>query len=437
LKKYFSSTSLLLFLVCVSTYAQDTLKQQRFSFHFQTTVVNQFKPAFHAPYTGGNSLKPEKDNQVSITGTLFAGLRLWKYASVFVNPEIAGGSGLSGALGVGASTNGETFRVGDPKPSIYLARLFIEQLIPLSKKKVFEETGFNSLGRYVPEKYLAITVGKISVADYFDDNRYSHDPRSQFLSWGLMSNGAWDYPANVRGYTPGVVLRFVSPRWELRYAAALMPHEANSNNMDWHINKSLSQSLEGGYNYSIHNRTGHIYGLLFFTMARMGSYSEALNSHADTIDITASRKYGRTKWGWGISFDQELADNLGMFIRCSWNDGRNETWAFTEIDRSISGGIRVDGNKWKRKYDEIGLGFVLSGLSDAHRNYLKAGGYGFILGDGKLNYGTENVLEVYYQAALFRNYIFLSGTYQFVLNPGYNIDRGPAHVLSVRLHVEI
>jgi high affinity Mn2+ porin len=418
-------------------YAQDTLNQEWVSFHFQTTIIDQYKPAFKAPYSGDNSLQPQKDNQLSVTATLYAGVRLWKYASVFVNPEMAGGSGLSGALGVGASTNGETFRVGDPKPSIYLARLYFEQLIPIGKKRTFADRDMNQLARYIPEQYISLTAGKLSMADYFDGNFYSHDPRTQFLSWGLMSNAAWDYPANVRGYTPGIVLQFISPKWEVRYGAALMPKTANGDKMNWDVKHSLSQTLEAVHNYTIHNRVGHLRVLGFYTYTGMGNYLQSLRLSPDSPDVMATRRYGRNKFGWGVSFDQELTDYLGMFMRFSWNDGRNETWAFTEIDRSISGGIVVKGSRWKRNRDEAGIALVISGLSDEHRKYVAAGGKGFILGDGRLNYGPENVFEFDYKASLYKDYLFLSVAYQLVLNPGYNIDRGPVNVFSVRLHAEI
>jgi high affinity Mn2+ porin len=420
---------------------KDTLKDHWLSIHAQATVINQFKPGFSAPYSGENSLSTQKESQSSMTSTLYLGVRLWKGSSVYFNPEIAGGSGLSGALGIGDATNGETFRVGSPAPQIYLARLFFRQIIPLRKEKVYQESDQNQLAMFVPTNYLSITIGKVGIADFFDDNIYSHDPRTQFMAWSLMDNGAWDYPANTRGYTPSVAVEFIAPNHELRYAFSLLPADANGNTMDWNVQRSGSHNLEYVHKHQFNKRKGAIRLLAFFNTTHMGNYKQSLdNSFGDSIppDITSNRMYGRSKYGFGINMEQEFNAEIGGFFRASWNDGKNETWAFTEIDRSVSAGIVWEGQRWKRPDDRIGLAYVTSGLSKPHRDYLKAGGKGFILGDGNLDYGWEHLTELYYSAALVKDHLFLSGTYQFLLNPGYNKDRkGPVHILSIRLHMAI
>lgn len=414
------------------------LSGERFSIHAQTTVINQFKPAFTAPYSGPNSLSTAKESQTSITSTFFLGMRLWKGASLHVNPEIAGGSGLSQVLGIAAATNGETFRIGNPAPKIYLARLFFRQIIPLSRQTTNQESDINVMGGPKPERYLAFTVGKIGAADYFDVNRYSHDPRTQFMSWALMSNGAWDYPANTRGYTPSAVAEYVSPKHELRYSFSLVPLIANGNAMNWDIRNAGSHTLEYTHNHTLGGRAGAVRALGFFTTTNMGSYRESLALNPEQPVIEATRRYGHTKYGVGFNVEQELTANLGAFFRASWNDGHNETWVFTEIDRSVSGGLVMQGTPWKRKEDNLGLAFVASGLSGPHRDYLAAGGQGFMLGDGRLNYGSEHLTELYYRATLVPRRLFLSGAYQLVTNPGYNRDRhGPVQVFSVRLHARV
>lgn len=419
--------------LATSTFAQQ--KQEKISVHGQMTVVNQYKPAFTAKYSGQNSLQPEKETQTSLTGTLYLGAKLWKGASFYFNPEIAGGSGLSGALGVAAAPNGETFRVGDPAPNIYLARVFLKQIFPLSNKKIFVETDQNQLGEMVPEKYFSITAGKVGIADFFDDNKYSHDARTQFMSWALMGNGAWDYPANTRGYTPSFVAEYVTPKNELRYAASLMPKTANGNDMNWEIGKSLSHTLEYTHKHSIKGKQGAVRVLGFYTYTRMGNYNEAVQLNPINADVESTRAYGRTKFGFGINIEQDLTQSLGCFARASWNDGKNETWAFTEIDKSMSVGFVMNGSKWKRANDNIGLAYVTSGISKEHRSYLKAGGSGFMLGDGNLNYSWEHLVELYYSAELIKGQMFLSGAYQMIVNPGYNVDRsGPVNVFSLRLH---
>jgi len=366
------------------------------------------------------------------------GVRLWKGASVFINPEIAGGSGLSEALGIAAATNGETFRIGDPAPKIYLARFFYKQVFALTSDKTYQTSDFNQLGEHLPSKYLSITVGKIGAADYFDDNKFSHDPRTQFMSWALMDNGAWDYPANTRGYTPSIVLEYVSPEHELRYGFSLVPLIANGNEMNWDVSKAGSHTIEYTHRHKIKNQKGAIRFLGFYTTANMGNYRQSIALNPVNPNIEDTRKYGNTKYGFGINAEQNITNDLGCFFRASWNDGNNETWAFTEIDHSISAGLSLTGKRWKRENDNIGFAYVASGISNPHKDYLKAGGRGFMLGDGNLNYSIEHLTELYYSTELVKNHIYLTGAYQFLVNPGYNRDRqGPVNIFSFSLHARI
>lgn len=417
----------------------DSTAAGRFSLHFQATYIVQWKPGFAATYSGANSLMPEEETRTSVTSTIFVALRAWKGATFCFNPEMAGGSGLSGALGIASSTNGETFRVGDPQPQFYNARLFLRQDIALSStmEKVEEEANEPACLR--PIERISITAGKICLADLFDLNRYSHDPRTQFLSWGLMSNGAWDYAANVRGYTPTIAIELFKGKNEFRYALALLPKEANGATMQWDL--ALSRAHVFGYtrHFMFKRRPGAVRLLAFHNTAPMGNYLESLaNAGPGQVpSIVSDRKNGRTKYGFAFNMEQQLAKDIGMFLRAGWNDGNNETWAFTEIDHTLSGGISLAGRAWHRPSDNMGLAFVLSGLSVPHREYLKNGGKGFMLGDGNLNYGLEQVLEFDYSCQVKPGALWFSGAYQFVMNPGYNTDCGPVSVFSLRLHLEI
>lgn len=433
--------SILLFLICgfiAKAQTNDTIKKENFSFHAQTTVIYQYKPGFSADYTGANSLQPQEESCNSVTTTLFLGARLWKNASIFVNPELAGGSGLSKVLGLADATNGETFRVGSTAPKIYLARAYVKQLFALSDTKQAEESDQNQLVGEIPESYISLIAGKICLSDFFDQNSYSHDPRTQFMNWGLMSNGAWDYPANTRGYVPSVVLEYVTPKNEIRFGISLLPIEANGLEMNWNISRSNSVTLEYTHNYSLSGKKGAIRFLTFLTNGRMGDYREsiALNPTAPVIEDV--QQYGNKKYGFALNAEQKLNDYLGCFARASWNDGHTQTWAFTEIDHSLSFGLSANGSRWNRTGDTAGVAMVASGISGGHKDYLGAGGYGFMLGDGKINYALEHVAEFYYSAELTKNQMYLSGGYQFILNPGYNQDRkGPVNVFSIRLHVNI
>lgn len=411
----------------------DSLKEELFSIHGQTTVITQYKPSFHAKYSGTNSLSAKEETKTSITATLFLGTRLWKGAGFFLSPEIAGGSGLSGSFGVAASTNGETYRVSDPAPSFEMGRIYFNQIIPLNQERVYQTDDIDQLNGKIPTKYIALTIGKISVTDIFDANKYSHDPRTQFMSWGLMNNGAWDFAANTKGYTPSFVVEWVMPQNALRYGFSLLPKVANGMKMNWHATKAGSNYLEYTHNYLFRGEKGSIRLLSYLNRADMGSYRESLELDPTSPDITKTEKSGRIKYGFGVNAEQDLNDFMGMFFRASWDDGHTETWAYTEIDRTASLGLVANGSRWNRKNDNIGLATVVSGLSNAHRDYLKAGGLGFELGDGHLNYGLENVTELYYSFALKDN-LFISGAYQFIVNPGYNKDRGPLNVFSLRVH---
>lgn len=436
-------------LICVFTYSQDSLerKSKRFTLHMQETTVSQYRPTFDAAYTGPHSQVPVDEWGTTVTSTLFGGLKLWKNAQAFVNPEIAGGHGLSSAFGIAAFTNGEAFRVGNPDPVIYVARAYFRQLIPLSKEKEWQEDGENKLATYVPKNYLSFTVGKVSIADYFDDNTFSHNPRNQFLSWGLMSNGAWDYPANTRGYTPSAILEYVSDKWEARYGISMMPTTANGNTMDKHVNKANANSLELKYKFKLGGQSGKISALAFYNTAFMGSYTAPnLISTPDSTKttgyrydyaVTASRQYGRSKYGYGLNVEQYLTEDLGLFARASYNDGKNETWCFTEIDRAASIGISIKGKRWKRDLDVVGAAYCISGLSKEHKAYLANGGLGFIIGDGRLNYANEHLFESYYSASFLKGQVVASLVYQFVANPAYNMDRGPINIYTVRMHFSI
>jgi len=415
-------------------------KPRNWSLHFQQTLIDQWHSDFNTPYSGDYSLADRESAKLSFTSTLFIGRRLWKGAGLYFNPEVAGGSGLSGARGVAGFTNGETFRIGDPAPNLYLARLYLRQTFALGTDAGVDEDDLNQLAGPRPKRYFAINLGKFSTADFFDQNSYSHDPRTQFLNWSLMSAGAWDYAANTRGYTVGGVLEYVTPEFALRFASTLMPTLANGPVLDFHYGTAHAETVELTKTYRLGGRQGTVRALGFRNVAAMANYREvvaralAIGKQPNTEDV---RQNGHTKLGFAFNAEQELTKNVGLFARLSYNDGKNETWAFTEIDQSVSLGAVSTGARWQRPDDRLGAAVVVNGISPEHRAYLAAGGYGFIVGDGALNYGLERIGEVYYSIALPRYHAAISPDYQFVVNPAYNRDRsGPVHVAAVRLHVE-
>jgi high affinity Mn2+ porin len=446
MKKVVCACVIALWCFCDIAFAQN----QNWSLHFQQTVISQHKPSFKVPYEGANSLSDTAETQTSLTTTIFIGRRLWSGAALFINPELAGGSGLSQARGIAGFTNGECFRIGNPAPAIYMARMFIRQDIALSDerngklgKHVIgeqhayptgkEDDGINSIAGERPLNRLTFVLGKFSIADFFDNNLYAHDPRTQFMNWSLMANGAWDYPANTRGYTWNALLEYVREKWAVRVATSLVPTYANGPTLNWSWSGNQSNTLEIEKSTNIMGLAGKVRVLGFYTTTIMGSYD--LAAQMTSPDITATRATGRNKYGVGINLEQAVAKDAGVFFRASINDGKNETWAFTEIDQAISAGY-VNTNPFGRQDDSFGVAVALNGISKEHRNYLNKGGYGFIIGDSKLpNYAAETISEIYYSAKI-TDWLTLSPNYQFIMNPAYNKDRGPVHAFALRVHSE-
>ena len=436
-------------LSCKLTTAQinkDTIKPNNWTTHFQFTTIVQSHSGFNSKYSGYNSLADSVETgATTVTATLFLGRKLWKGASFYFNPEISGGKGLSSSVGVAGALNGESYRVGATSPTVFLARAYLQQNIALGNTTYENVTDdVNQIAGKIPANRITISAGKFAIGDFFDDNKYAHDARSEFMNWSLMGNGAWDYPANTRGYTMGVVVELIKPKWAVRFSSVAVPRIANAPQMEYVISKAHSETFELERKLNINKRQGNIRLLISNSKSKAPSYSDGLKAITDgntfLLDVISGKAenntYGGKKFGAGYSFDQELTDYLGIFSRASWNDGMHATWAFTEIDQSFSIGLSVKGTQWKRAGDVAAIAIVLNGISASHREFLKAGGYGFIIGDGNLNYGSENIIEAYYNAHLSKTF-WLTFDYQFVNNPAYNKDRGPVHVFSIRGHIEI
>ncbi|MEC5144840.1 carbohydrate porin [Chitinophaga sp. 212800010-3] len=424
--------------------ADSTAPKSKWSIHFQTTIIGQRHSGFKSPYRGDNSLADTVEPTAqSLTATLFIGRRLWKNATFYFNPEVSGGKGLSSASGVAGALNGETYRVGAVQPQVFIARAYLQQHIPLGNTG-YEDVSddVNQVADRIPTSRITISAGKFAIADFYDDNSYSKDPRTQFLNWALWANGAWDYPANTRGYTEGLVVELIKPTYAVRVSTVAVPSIANYHTMEYNID-AHSETLEYEHKLKFGKRTGAVRVIGSTTYSRAPSYAqgmEALLNGKDTSVLSVIRgnskggSYGGHKYGLGLSIDQQLTDDIGAFCRVGWNDGKYATWAFTEIDRTVSGGIAIKGTKWKRPGDVFGVADVVNGISREHRDFLAAGGYGFIIGDGALNYGHENILEAYYNALLTK-FFQVTFDYQFVNHPGYNKDRGPVHVFGLRAHI--
>lgn len=415
------------------TTAAGTPGDAPWTLHAQSTFIDQMHPGFNAPYSGMNSLDPHQESKHTLSFTLFMGHSLWEGSAIYFDPECTQGEGLSDTLGIAGFPNGEGSRASSKTPQYDTARLFIRQVINLGGSQAKVEDDENQVAQSIDENHLTFTVGKMSATDVFDGNSYSHDPRTQFLNWALVDDGAWDYPADAKGYTGGFTAEWALPTRTLRWGLFMEPEVANELPLDDRVDKAFGQVFEWEERYSKGGRQGALRALVFWNRAHMGLYEAALEGPYPP-DVTLSRQY-RSKAGAGLNFEQELADGVGVFARAGFNDGRTETWAYTEIDQTLSAGVSISGKRWSRAGDTLGIAGVASGLSSDHRRYLEAGGYGFIIGDGRLNYEPEEILETYYNLKAFK-WLTIAADYQFVENPGYNHDRGPVNIFAVRIHAE-
>ena len=324
--------------------------------------------------------------------------------------------------------------MGNPEPAVIVGRLFLRQVIGLGGGTIPVDSGPNQLAGERDRDALTLTVGKVATTDFVDSNPVSNDPHTGFMSWGLWASAAYDYPADTRGYTYGLAADLTRDFWSIRAGVFCEPKVANGMEMELDLTKARGVVAEGEARYQLGELPGAVRALVFRNTADMGSYEEALAESPTSPDVTATRAQGRTKTGFAASTNQDLSGGLAAFLRVSYDDGRTESWAFTEIDRSVAGGLVLSGSRWGRADDRVGLGLVVSGLSNPHRSYLAAGGYGFIIGDGRLNYAPEVLAEAYYLVAVTRE-VFAGVNYQPIFNPAYNRDRGPVQVLTGRVHV--
>jgi len=427
------------------SFAQSPDSSTRFfswSLHFQQTIVEQYYPSFTASYSGANSFSDAGGNALSLTTTLFSGLRLRNIAELYFDPEISGGSGLSKVQGIAGFPNNEVVRIGTVAPSCYIARLFVQRTFNFGKSSTSVDDDVNQLSDVVSDNRLVFRIGKFSALDYFDNNSHSHDGRMQFMDWALVSNGAWDYPADTHGYTIGFTAEYLNASFSARFLAAMVSTKANGEVFDQDILANNGLAAEVDKPYLLFGQAGKARLLLYLNRENSVTYQDAFDagdlnlSGNATADSLGLRHSGTAKYGAGVNIEQAITGNTGVFFRAGWNDGRSESWMYTEIDQTISAGILAKGAYWKRGDDAAGVALVCSGLSDDHRRFLQAGGYGFILGDGALNYGPESVLEAYYSLSITK-FLQCSVFYQFVNNPGYNRDRGPVNIGSIRAHIEL
>jgi high affinity Mn2+ porin len=412
----------------------------RFWLSGQINFIFQAHPDFHADYSGPNSLSPHYDKATSRVMTLYTGVRLNRSTELLVDIEEAGGEALSTGLGLAGNTNLDIVRNPSLSKAPYLGRGMIHKVFALSKDKIENQRSYLSLFDELPRRRLEIRFGKFSMPDFLDVNSVGSDTHFQFSNWSVDNNGAWDYAADTRGYTVGVVADYEDRNWGFRFAEALMPKVANGIDLVWRPWQVHAENWEYELRRGIVPKKAGVIRLLAYTnYANMGIYRDAVAQFTQGLvlvpDITHHPWHVTRKYGFGVNVEQNLARNFTAFARWGWDDGRTESFAYTEIDSTFAEGVGVNGAKWRRKQDRAGVAFVSNGIKKDHQLYLADGGSGFLLGDGKLNYGRENILESYYTAHVWRG-IYIAPGAQHINNPGYNRDRGPVVVPTLRLHVE-
>ena len=424
-------------LNCTAGLAE-TAEQENWNAKFQSTYVWQEKRPMSADYSGTNSLSIDKEYSYSFTATVALGWRPWSGGELYLDPEAAQGVPLSSLTGLGGFTNGEMARTSGATLKVYRARLFLRQTWGDGGEQESVESAANQLGGMVDKRRWVLTAGNLSALDVFDANSYTHDPRTQFLNWSLMTHGAFDYAADARGYSWGLALERYVDDWVVRAGRFIEPQEPNQQQLDSRIFKHYGDQIELEHAHELNGQPGKLRLLAFRNRTKMSRYQDALDlaaANGDVPDINQVRTGEQVKYGFGVNLEQAIMGDGGVFMRASWADGGTETYAFTEIDRSLSLGTSIKGSRWTRSQDTVGLALVRNGLSQVHRRYLAEGGKGFFLGDGALNYKPETVLEAFYSLNLCKA-IWLTLDWQKIRNPGYNADRGPATVSSVRFHTE-
>ncbi len=424
--------SYFIFIATVVVAQTDETRKNNWTFHFMNTVVQQGHSSFHPLYSGIKSLDSNAETQITVRNTWFLGKRLGKNTSIYINPELAGGSGLSGVAGLAGFPNGEAFRVGSGAPKVYVARLFIRHQIPLNEEKELVTNGPNQLEEELATKRITITGGKFSLLDFFDGSQYANDGRTQFMNWSLMTGGAYDFASDTRGNTWGVVLEYFVPGRIIRFGAAAPSSTPNGPKFDFNFPNASGYNFDVRQNFKLFNRSATI-GLTTFLNNTLGAkFNDIKYARPDSV-LKYEKKYGQ-KYGFITNIEQEF-QRWAWFVTGSWANGKTENWGFTQIDRSANAGLVLFGYSWYRPNDRLGIAGAMNGLSPDQKNFLARGGNGFIIGDGKLNYEPEQIFEVYYSLRANQN-IYLTLDYQYIWNMAYNKDRGNISVWGIRSHVE-
>jgi high affinity Mn2+ porin len=412
-------------------------EDEAFAVHGQFTYVEQGTSGFNAPYRGTNSLSPNTRAETT-DATLYLGAKTWSGAEAWINGELDQGFGVDDTLGVAGFPSGEAYKVGRNQPYFRLQRAFVRQTFDLGGSPQKAEAAANQLAGSYSANRLVLWFGKFSVVDVFDTNQYAHDARADFLNWTAIDTGTFDYAADAWGYTVGAAAEWYQDAWTLRAGLFDLSEVPNSVHLDPGFHQ-FQTDLEMEHRHEVGERPGRLLLTVFESRGHMGLLDQAVQLAQDTampIDIAAVRSY-RSRFGVSLSLEQQIAADLGVFIRAGKAGGNVEAYEFTDVDRTLAAGLSLQGPIWHRTRDTVGLALINNGISAARERYLNAGGLGILIGDGRLPHpGPEQIIETYYSAAVWK-FLHLSLDYQWINHPAYNRDRGPASVIAVRLHAQL
>jgi high affinity Mn2+ porin len=417
--------------------------QDRINVHGQTTFVWQSYPAIRSPYQGPNSLPAPGQGRETVDATLYAGIRFWQGAEIWFNPEVDQGHGLAETHGAAGFPSGESYKLGFSYPYTRMQRAFLRQTINLGGESEKVDADINQFANTFTSNRLVLTVGKMGIPDIFDTNKYANNPKIDFLNWSLINAGTFDYAGDGWGYTYGGAAEWYQGRWTLRagvFDLSAMPAGGDSPEGAFLDSTFNNFELVGEIEerHQLWGQPGKLKITGYLERGRMGTYQDAINLAQLTgqpADINAVRTY-TSRPGVSINLEQQVTETVGVFARAGWADGTREPWDFTDIDRTFSGGAAFNGRSWGRPDDIIGIAGVLNNISSVHQVFFNAGGLGILIGDGQLpSPGLEEIFETYYSYA-FTQATKVTFDYQFINNPAYNTQRGPANAFAVRLHTQ-
>jgi high affinity Mn2+ porin len=414
------------------------VQSENWAIHGQSTLTWMGNLGFRSPYQGPQSLNGSANARETVDATLYLGLRPWQGAEIWVNPEVDQGFGLSNTFGVAGYVSGEAYKIGKESPYFLMQRAFLRQTIDLGGETEKLDADLNQLAGAQTANRVVLTLGKFSIVDVFDTNKYAHDPRNDFLNWSVIDNGAFDYAANSWGYTYGGSAEWYQDWWTIRSGLFYLSTEPNAANISPGFFRQAQWVDELEERHHLWDQPGKLKLLYWLMWGDLGTYPEALGlaQATGTTPSTAAVRSFRTKYGLDLNLEQQLTADLGLFVRAGWTEPNVEEDAFTDIDESLSAGLSLQGTRWGRPDDTVGLAGVVNRISHEGKLYFAAGGLGGIIGDGQLpDAGPEQIAEMYYSLPVF-SFAHITADYQFIKNPAYNRQRGPVSVFGIRTHVE-